>query len=79
MCVYVCVWAREESLDYVQAGAVAVGGPGDAADTSLVIFCIDISGSMCVTSEMEGKIALRYASSVLCVRVCVCARVCASL
>jgi hypothetical protein len=28
-------------------------------DTKIVIFCIDVSGSMCITTEIEGKHKLR--------------------
>ena len=47
----------EEDTTYMIAPAPLVGGgAGGAAGTedSLVIFCIDISGSMCVTTEVGG-------------------------
>ena len=56
---------REESLDYILPGEGGGGAGGDASpaagaeDTSLVVFCIDISGSMCVTTEVEGKFDLK--------------------
>lgn len=30
-----------------------------STNDNLVIFCIDISGSMCVTTEIQGKLALK--------------------
>lgn len=44
----------EEDTTYMIAPAPVVGGGavGAAADDSLIIFCIDISGSMCVTTEV---------------------------
>lgn len=45
-------------------GAEAAGDAGaGAADSSQVLFCIDISGSMCVTSEIEGDVKLRGAAA----------------
>ena len=41
---------------YLLTGAAAVqseGGGGPLGDESLVVFCIDISGSMCVTTEVS--------------------------
>ncbi len=35
-------------------------GAHSADDTSIVMFCVDISGSMCVTSAIQGKVALKY-------------------
>jgi hypothetical protein len=52
---------KEESLDYIEATATTAGASGGptAEDTSLVVFCIDVSGSMCVSSEVEGKLELK--------------------
>jgi len=56
------------SCEYLLESAVAGGAArgaagGDAAapavDDSLVVFVVDVSGSMCVTSEVEGKVAFK--------------------
>lgn len=56
-----------DSMDYVvtaDTGSMGSGAPsGDAEDASYVIYCVDISGSMCVTSEMEGSFELRGADA----------------
>ena len=43
-------------------GVAGVGGVG--MEASLVIFCIDISGSMCVTAEVSRKRLISCGSSV---------------
>jgi predicted metal-dependent peptidase len=40
---------KEDVLDYM----LEPGKQHDDNDTSLVVFCVDISGSMCVTSEID--------------------------
>jgi hypothetical protein len=59
------------SVDYVlepapAAAAAADGkdkdakaGGGSGVDESVVVFCIDVSGSMCVTTEVRGKFELK--------------------
>ena len=52
--------AKEEvpssaSLDYIVSGPVTAG----TARESNVVFCVDTSGSMCVTSEVAGKLKLK--------------------
>lgn len=55
----------QDSVDYVLemapiANAVAHGkGGGDDKDESAVLFVIDTSGSMCVTTAVEGRLTLR--------------------
>lgn len=47
---------KAESVDYI------VGAPSETSttnDSDIVIFCIDISGSMCTSYELEGNINLR--------------------
>ena len=47
------------------AAAAEVGGAVGGvlgADDAIVIFCIDISGSMCVTTEVRINISLVYTS-----------------
>eukprot|EP00051_Salpingoeca_urceolata_P026485 m.477459 g.477459 ORF g.477459 m.477459 type:complete len:771 (-) comp20851_c0_seq1:193-2505(-) len=46
----------DESVDYILEPAPAVAA---SEDDARVIFCMDTSGSMCVTTEVEGRIALR--------------------
>eukprot|EP00753_Platysulcus_tardus_P015458 PLAT5019.2.p1 GENE.PLAT5019.2~~PLAT5019.2.p1 ORF type:complete len:827 (+),score=465.90 PLAT5019.2:277-2757(+) len=49
-------------LDYLLEAAPLSDSAGGAAgedSDSLVIFCVDVSGSMCCTSEVAGKVALR--------------------
>lgn len=56
----------DSSVDYIEevpATAHVGAGAGHAAglleDTSLVVFCVDVSGSMCVTTAVQGKMSLR--------------------
>ncbi|CAM9807916.1 unnamed protein product, partial [Laminaria digitata] len=55
----------QDSVDYILemapvANAVALGkGGGDDKDESAVLFVIDTSGSMCVTTAVEGRLTLR--------------------
>lgn len=56
---------KVNSVDYVlepapEVAASAAVGAGGEADTD-VIFVIDVSGSMCVTTEVKGKFALKGA------------------
>jgi hypothetical protein len=47
---------KEENIDYI------IGTPLEnriSNDETVVIFCIDISGSMCVSYEVEGKFSLK--------------------
>lgn len=53
-----------DSMDYIlEHAAAAVGADGashaPATNDSLVVFAIDISGSMCVTSEVPGHFELK--------------------
>lgn len=48
---------RSNQLDYLVAPAPSTAPK--SLDSSMVIFCIDTSGSMCVTSEIDGRIKLR--------------------
>lgn len=41
------------------AGATAAGTTSGGVDDAIIVFCVDISGSMCVTSEVKGKVKLR--------------------
>lgn len=43
----------------LEAPKVPAAAAAASADTSLVVFCVDISGSMCVTSEVDGNISLK--------------------
>eukprot|EP01102_Stenamoeba_stenopodia_P018668 TRINITY_DN6891_c0_g1_i2.p1 TRINITY_DN6891_c0_g1~~TRINITY_DN6891_c0_g1_i2.p1 ORF type:complete len:715 (+),score=225.83 TRINITY_DN6891_c0_g1_i2:79-2223(+) len=45
-----------ESMDYLIEPAPETA---NSVDESAVIFCLDISGSMCVTTEVEGKLTLK--------------------
>lgn len=45
------------TMDYLVAPAPPT--KTQSLDASMVIFCIDTSGSMCVTSEIDGRIQLR--------------------
>jgi len=45
-----------ETLDYILEPAPVAAA---SSDEGSVIFCMDISGSMCVTSEIQGKLKLR--------------------
>eukprot|EP00002_Diphylleia_rotans_P033061 TRINITY_DN69_c0_g1_i12.p1 TRINITY_DN69_c0_g1~~TRINITY_DN69_c0_g1_i12.p1 ORF type:complete len:615 (+),score=159.53 TRINITY_DN69_c0_g1_i12:58-1902(+) len=47
---------KEESLDYIIQPPPMQGA---SELSSNIVFCADISGSMCVTTEVPGKIALR--------------------
>ncbi|KAK3593841.1 hypothetical protein CHS0354_011443 [Potamilus streckersoni] len=53
-----------EDLTYMLEPALSttVSGPS-GTDQSLVLFCVDISGSMCVTTEVPGNLKLRGAES----------------
>ena len=46
------------------AGAGA-GAPAEVEDTSLVVFCVDVSGSMCVTTAIQGKMQLKYGPNLI--------------
>ena len=42
-----------------------VGGGGAKVEEALVVFCIDISGSMCVTTEVRSVAELKHSSLTL--------------
>eukprot|EP01102_Stenamoeba_stenopodia_P022791 TRINITY_DN962_c0_g1_i1.p1 TRINITY_DN962_c0_g1~~TRINITY_DN962_c0_g1_i1.p1 ORF type:complete len:878 (-),score=250.65 TRINITY_DN962_c0_g1_i1:198-2831(-) len=46
---------QTDTVDYVIAPATV----SESADDSNIIFCIDISGSMCVTTEIIGRVDLK--------------------
>lgn len=53
-----------DSMDYILEHAAAAAGADGAShapatNDSLVVFAIDISGSMCVTSEVPGHFELK--------------------
>ena len=65
---------KEESVDYLlneegssssssssvaEASAAAAAAAAEAKRDSMVVFCVDTSGSMCVTTEIDGKIKLK--------------------
>lgn len=57
---------QSASVDYlVKQPDVQVGNSSSAADDNapVAIFCIDVSGSMCVTSEVQGKVQMRGAEA----------------
>ena len=61
-CIHLCTpsharaLAAAESVDYI----VEVPGPSQANDHAhAVVFVIDTSGSMCVTTEVAGKVKLK--------------------
>ncbi|KAL3882463.1 hypothetical protein ACJMK2_028800 [Sinanodonta woodiana] len=53
-----------EDLTYMLEPALSTTVSGlSGTDQSLVLFCVDISGSMCVTTEVPGNLKLRGAES----------------
>lgn len=51
---------KMEDVTYMLAPAPTTTASGKSGkDESLVVFCMDTSGSMCVTTEVAGRIALR--------------------
>lgn len=48
---------KSDSVDYIIAPATNVSQILE--DSGLIIFCIDISGSMCVSYELKGKVQLK--------------------
>ncbi|XP_053396238.1 uncharacterized protein LOC123552632 [Mercenaria mercenaria] len=54
---------REPDVTFMLEPALSTTASGPTGlDESLVIFCVDVSGSMCVTTEVPGHIELRGAS-----------------
>jgi hypothetical protein len=52
----------EEDVTYMLEPALLIKGAiGGSGDKTPVVFCIDVSGSMCVTTEVPGKFNLRGA------------------
>lgn len=61
-----------EAVNYILESAAAIAheemkGAGENLETAgkdeVIIFCIDVSGSMCVTKNVKGKIQLKVHSS----------------
>ncbi|XP_041351713.1 uncharacterized protein LOC121370501 [Gigantopelta aegis] len=54
---------KNDDVTYLLEPALATAASGASGrDESLVVFCVDISGSMCVTTEVPGKVKLRGSS-----------------
>jgi len=53
----------EESVDYILEPPNEAVSRGSSSSEKQLIFCIDISGSMCVTTEIEGKHELKGAEA----------------
>lgn len=54
----------EEDVTFMLEPALSTTASGPSGmDEALVVFCVDISGSMCVTTEVPGHVALRGAES----------------
>lgn len=55
---------QEPDVTYMLEPALSTTASGPTGlDESLVVFCLDVSGSMCVTTEVPGQVELRGASS----------------
>lgn len=52
---------KEDTTFMISAPTVVgvAGGGAKGVDDALVVFCIDVSGSMCVTTEVPGKFELK--------------------
>ena len=57
----------EANLDYIVAPPPA--GTTSSESESIVVFCVDVSGSMCVSQPVHGNVKLRYVQCVWTCRV----------
>ncbi|XP_021354035.1 circularly permutated Ras protein 1-like [Mizuhopecten yessoensis] len=54
----------QDDVTFMLSPALSTTSSGPkGTDSSLVIFCVDVSGSMCITTEVPGKLKLRGGGS----------------